>query len=128
MIKKYVKGNKLRGKEVIKILTDLGGKNHNLIQGNGVQFLYYIGHEDKICSIDSEHKSFMLSLILETFEEIKLKEPYVEKKVGFKTAPQIDDNCIGCCFIELQGFNCQIQDFNIMGINCVDEEIIFIKE
>lgn len=42
MIKKYIKGNKERGAEVIKALEELGGKNKLNLNGKDCNCLYYI--------------------------------------------------------------------------------------
>lgn len=72
MIKKYIKGNKERGAEVIKALEELGGKNSIPLSGTDCNCLYYI-REDSV--IDVLHKSFFTGKIMqECFEELELIE------------------------------------------------------
>lgn len=84
MIKKYIRGNKERGAEVIKALEKLGGKNKANFNGEDCNCLYYIG-EDSV--IDALQKSFFAGAIMqECFEEIKLPERY---NVAIKKPKQI---------------------------------------
>lgn len=72
MIKKYIKGNKERGAEVIKALEELGGKNKLNLNGKDCNCLYYI-KEDSV--IEALHKFFFTGKMMqECFEEIKLPE------------------------------------------------------
>lgn len=72
MIKKYIKGNKERGAEVIKALEELGGTNRINLNGKDFNCLYYIGKNNVI---DAVHKSYFAGkLMQEFFEEIKLPE------------------------------------------------------
>lgn len=74
MIKKYIKGNKERGAEVIKALEELGGKNKANFNGKDCNFLYYI-REDSVIHV--LHKSFFAGKMMqECFEEIKLPEQF----------------------------------------------------
>lgn len=74
MIKKYIKGNKERGAEVIKALEELGGKNKANFNGEDCNCLYYI-REDSV--IDVLQESFFAGAIMqECFEEIKLPEQF----------------------------------------------------
>lgn len=74
MIKKYIKGNKERGAEVIKVLEELGGKNKANFNGEDCNCLYYI-REDSV--IDVLQKSFFTGAIMqECFEEIKLPKQF----------------------------------------------------
>jgi hypothetical protein len=72
LIKKYIKGNKERGAEVIKALEELGGKNSTNLSGEFSNYFYYI----KECNeIDVLYESSTFGkLIQECFEEIKLPE------------------------------------------------------
>ena len=72
MIKRYIKGNKERGAEVIKALEELGGENKLNLYGKDCNCLYYI-REDSV--IEALHKSlFSGKMMQECFEEIKLPE------------------------------------------------------
>lgn len=72
MIKKYIRGNKNRGAEVIKALEELGGENRINLNGEDFNAIYYI-REDGM--IDVLYKSFFTGkLVQECFEEIKLSE------------------------------------------------------
>lgn len=72
MIKKYIKGNKERGAEVIKALEELGGKNRLKYRGEYENSLYYITAENIIEF--AQITSNTGSIIQECFEEIKLPE------------------------------------------------------
>lgn len=72
MIKKYIRGNKERGAEVIKALEELGGINRINLNGEDFNSIYYV-REDGM--IDVLSKSFFAGkLVQECFEEIKLSE------------------------------------------------------
>lgn len=74
MIKKYIKGNKERGAEVIKALEELGGTNRANFNGEDCNCLYYI-REDNV--IDVLNKSFFAGKMMqECFEEIKLPKQF----------------------------------------------------
>lgn len=72
MIKKYIRGNKERGAEVIKALEELGGKNKLNLHGKDYNCLYYI-REDSVIEVLHE-SSFAGKMMQECFEEIKLSE------------------------------------------------------
>ena len=74
MKKVFVRGNKERGSEVIKMLKDLGGINGDYcVHGTCENNLYYIKNDNNIdfASLDSE----LGTLIQECFEELHLPEP-----------------------------------------------------
>ena len=70
--KVYIKGDFERGKEVIKILEDLGGKNINNLNGEDNSIYYYIDTKEKIDIVYNSNKSKILSFIKEFYKEIKL--------------------------------------------------------
>lgn len=71
MIKKYIKGNKGRGAEVIKALEELGGKNTCTMSGKDEDCFYYINADNIITFVITPA---FKSIIQECFEEIKLSE------------------------------------------------------
>lgn len=66
----YIRGNKDRGDEVIKTLTDLGGRNYDLLHGTNSDSLYFINPDGIIyCTcFGSEIAKF----IIYNYHEIKL--------------------------------------------------------
>jgi len=54
--KVYIRGVEGRGNEVIKMLTDLGGENSCLLNGEDVMLIYFIRHDIEISYVmeDSE--------------------------------------------------------------------------
>ena len=75
----YIKGDYERGKEVIKILEDLGGKNINNLNGEDNSIYYYINPKGVI-TIVYNCESTTLSFIKEFYKEIKLPRWYPEYK------------------------------------------------
>lgn len=91
-IKKYIRGHKEKGLDVIAELEKLGGKNILKLKGNEYDALYYIStdnyiFQDRISAI--KEKSFAGQLILThpEWEEIKLLEQFKDGDVVF-----YDDN------------------------------------
>lgn len=83
-----IKGNASRGKEVIRLLEMLGGKNRNHCCGEFINRIYFINENGYIESTDdSIAKTRCISFTLEEFNE---KFPY---KVGDKVITE--DNTIG---------------------------------
>lgn len=72
MIKKYIKGNKERGAEVIKALEELGGKNTLNLNGGYTSCFYHISAKG-IIELTQISSTFG-EAIQECFEEIKLPE------------------------------------------------------
>lgn len=70
--KVYIKGNPNRGAEVIKALTDLGGVNHNGLDGKGKNTYYYISPLGIIIGVAHYEKN-MLSILKEFYKEISLE-------------------------------------------------------
>lgn len=110
--KVYIKGNPSRGAEVIKALTDLGGINHNGLDGKGKNTCYYISPLGIINPVAHYEKN-MLSILKEFYKEISLErwKPEYEgqyyfidikggilQKMWFDT--QVDNQCykFGNCF------------------------------
>lgn len=74
-LKVYIKGMPGRGKEVIKILTDLGGKESNsYLTGANKRGIYYIQHNLMIsfAAMNTE----MSKIIMDNYKEIKLPEQW----------------------------------------------------
>lgn len=67
----YIKGDSKRGKEVIKLLTDLGGRNPLNYYGEDNFGYYYIDPNGEISHICSE-KSPTYHFLKEFYKEIKL--------------------------------------------------------
>ena len=76
MKKVFVRGNKERGSEVIKMLKDLGGVNNLCLTGTDGDILYYINTYNNIDHALLESKVGIL--IQECFEELHLPEPNKE--------------------------------------------------
>ena len=74
MIKKYIKGNKVRGAEVIKALEELGGVNCDNHKGIRTDCFYYI-KENSIIDLVQDFTPFG-KVIQECYEEIKLPEQF----------------------------------------------------
>lgn len=71
--KVYIKGVPDRGEEVIKALTDLGGKTNNL-NGSIKDWIYFIDHDD---SINFAHlSSETAKIIMNNYKEVKLPEKW----------------------------------------------------
>lgn len=74
-LKVYIKGVRGRGEEVIKILTDLGGKESNsYLTGANKRGIYYIQHNLMIsfAAMNTE----MSKIIMDNYKEIKLPEQW----------------------------------------------------
>lgn len=70
MKKVFIRGNKERGSEVIKMLEDLGGVNRACLKGTDKDLLYYINKDNRIDGVSSICE---LSIIMqECFEELYL--------------------------------------------------------
>lgn len=67
----YIKGNLERGSEVIKILTDLGGRNSHSINGKNVNAYYFINSNGIIVN-NYLSGSEVFSYVKEFYKEIKL--------------------------------------------------------
>lgn len=69
----YIKGNRYRGDEVIKLLTDLGGKNDDFqYSGKNEDAIYFIDPEGDIAWTSDSNTSMILPYIKEFYKEIKL--------------------------------------------------------
>ena len=68
--KVYIKGNPKRGAEIIKTLTDLGGKNLYRYNGEDDNIYYYIAPNRVIRVVASTYEVF--PFIEEFYKEIKL--------------------------------------------------------
>lgn len=66
----YIKGNFDRGDEVIKVLTDLGGKNSYRYDGKDDNIYYYIAPNGVIKMVASTYEIF--SFVKEFYKEIEL--------------------------------------------------------
>lgn len=75
MIKKFIRGNKERGQEVIKALEDLGGINKHNLTGDDIDYIYLINIDNNITRWDK--RAEFAIVIQELYEEIKLKDKKV---------------------------------------------------
>ena len=66
----YIKGNPKRGAEIIKTLTDLGGKNTYRYNGEDDNIYYYIAPNGVIKVVASTYEVF--PFIEEFYKEVKL--------------------------------------------------------
>lgn len=79
MIKKFIRGNKDRGQEVIKALEDLGGVNKNEMLCDQPNAYYFLDKDNYI--IAWNENSDIAFVIKECFEEIILKDkPVITNK------------------------------------------------
>lgn len=69
--KVYIKGDRSRGDEIIKLLEDLGGKNTFFCNGKNEDSYYFIDPKGDIDNTSS-NTSMVLPYIKEFYEEIKL--------------------------------------------------------
>lgn len=72
--KVYIKGVQGRGKEVIKVLTELGGKKGEYFSGNGNHYVYFITHTGEINN-ESIYTEKAL-IIMDNYRELKLPEQW----------------------------------------------------
>ncbi len=124
MIKKYIRGNELRGDEVIKELEKLGGKNRAAHTGCDAENFYIINNKNEN-QIESVSSSYLKELIEQTFEEIQLTEKFIQQKITIVTEERTN-GCFGCLFENVNCSVCKI--FNIaFGIDCGEKGIIYKK-
>lgn len=84
-----IKGNESRGKEVIQILENLGGKNVYDQSGNNKNFVYFINSIGKIYSVTLQMCSNERKIY--TLEEFEKEFPF---KIGDKVM-DCSDNEVG---------------------------------
>ena len=84
----WIRGDKYRGKEVIKALTDLGAINTNGCAGDGTDAIYYID-ERKIVSWALIH-SVLVPLVANFYKEIKLPWELKDKELVWCWNPTED--------------------------------------
>ena len=101
MKKVFIRGNKERGSEVIKMLEDLGGVNSLCLKGKGELRLYYVNKDNQIKYVLPESESGIL--IQECFEELHLPEKkelpnswkeWIEQNSKVADEYFVADNCI----------------------------------
>ena len=83
--KVWIKGNANRGKEVIRILEDLGGENIDSCQGHDPNMIYFINHNEDIDTIEITH--VFANIIMEQYKEIEL--PKIKDKYKFKSFDKV---------------------------------------
>lgn len=78
--KVYIRDVEGRGKEVIKILTDLGAKNNEELRDNYVScyYIYFINHKGNISS--ASLNSEPAKIIMDNYNEIKLNGKWKPKE------------------------------------------------
>lgn len=121
MIKKYIRGSKDNGSEIIKLLESLGGKNLNVHDGCS-DSLYFINPKTGV--INSANEDSVIGLmILDSFEELTLEK--VEPKSITLTTAKRTNICEGC---EFQGYYlCMLLSSKLLNVDCEEENVIFIK-
>lgn len=77
--KVWLRGVEGRGSEVIKALTDLGGEDKYLYDGEGSDRLYFIQHEGVIEWIHSDDE--MAKIIIDNYRELHLPERWKDGDV-----------------------------------------------
>lgn len=75
MIKKFIRGNKERGAEVIKALEDLGGVNRYTLDGTDSDSCYFINNSNHIVAWSENFEA--TDMIQECFEELVLEDKKV---------------------------------------------------
>ena len=90
--KVWVRGVDGRGSEVIKALTDLGGENKYLYDGEGSNRLYFIQHEGVIEWIHSDDE--MAKIIMDNYRQLHLPDQW---KDGDVLANVEFDDCFAVC-------------------------------
>ena len=115
MKKVFIRGNKERGSEVIKMLEDLGGVNSLYCAGARETLLYYINKDNHIDSVS--FRGELGTIILECFEELHLPdstkklpntwEKWVELNSKVADEYFVADNCI------IKRINLEIRTFNV---------------
>ena len=68
----YIKGDSKRGKEVIKFLEKLGGRNAYHFDGHNIDAYYFITPKGVIANSSPLDKSGIFSYVKEFYKEIKL--------------------------------------------------------
>lgn len=89
--KVYIKGNRKRGNEIIKLLEDLGGTNNRNYTGKDEDDVYFINPQGGIDCTSNSNTNTILSYIKEFYREIKLP----------KWKPKYDENYY--YFTDMQG-------------------------
>lgn len=70
--KVYIKGDRNRGNEIIKLLEDLGGSNNLYYTGKDKDAIYFINPQGVIDWTHDSNTSRILPYIKEFYKEIKL--------------------------------------------------------
>ena len=114
MKKVFIRGNKERGSEVIKMLKALGGVNSSCLKGTVELRLYYINTYNNIDHALLESKVGII--IQECFEELHLPEPnkelpntweeWIEQNSKVADEYFVTDNC------KIEWLNSEIRTFN----------------
>lgn len=89
--KVYIKGDRNRGDEIIKLLTDLGGTNNLYYTGKDEDAVYFINPQGEIDWTHDSNTSIILPYIKEFYKEIKLP----------RWKPKYDENYY--CFTDMEG-------------------------
>lgn len=79
MIKKFIRGHKTRGAEVIKALIHLGGVNYYKLSGSCPDEIYIIDGNNFRITRRNRYSEYAV-LVQECFEEIVLEEIVLEEK------------------------------------------------
>ena len=72
--KVYIRGNKNRGEEVIKVLTDLGTANASKWKGDKEDYIYFIAHDGTIDFEDLDSET--ARIIMDNYTELYLPEKW----------------------------------------------------
>ena len=75
----WIRGNKERGEEVIRALTDLGAKNINKRSGEFEDAIYSVDKHNKIVCLSTD--SDIASLVVNFYKEIKLPYKLKDKEL-----------------------------------------------
>lgn len=90
--KVFIRGVDGRGKEVIKMLEDLGGKNVDGMEGEDPDTLYYINHFGNIYFIEDYDE--MANIIMDNYRQLHLPDQW---KDGDVLANVEFDDCFAVC-------------------------------
>lgn len=114
--KVYIKGVPDRGEEVIKALTDLGGKTNNL-NGSIKDWIYFIDHDD---SINFAHlSSETAKIIMDNYKEVKLPEKWRDGDILI---------CRDCKLYVVVSYICTNQKFFIACIQADKDNVQEYKD
>lgn len=116
----YIRGVEGRGKEVIKMLEDLGGKVPPLDLGGNPRYIYFISHDGDItCAL---HESEAGKIIMDFYREIGLPEKWKDGDVLY--IPESEAFVVFQCYVYMD----DIGRNHFFTYISVDENNLYIKD